>query len=473
MADKVHSFGDDALGSLDAVGLAALVRARSVSPRELAEAAVVRAEKVDPHLNAIAFPGYTELRRIAEAKPENRRASTQPFVGVPTFVKDNVDFIGMPTGHGSNAVSPRAARRNSRFVEQFLSSGLEVLGKTRLPEFGFNAAGEFAAGPPVRNPWNTNYTAGASSSGAAALVAAGVVPIAHGNDGGGSIRIPAACCGLVGLKVTRGRFIPNEQAKQLPIDLVTEGVLTRSVRDTATFLAAAERYRPSKRLPPVGLVEGPSGRRLRVGLVLDSPAASPDEQTRAAVLKVAARLERAGHVVEPFDAPVDESFVTDFIRYWGMISFLVSSFGRIAVDRRFDKSKMEDLSIGLRRRFQREMYRAPGMLVRLKRVRKTYANAFGQLDLVLSPVLSHVTPPVGYLNPNVPFDELIARLQTFVAYTPANNIGGGPAISVPTGSSKEGMPIGVQFSAAHGDERTLLEIAYLLEAEQPWRRISD
>ncbi|MEV8098722.1 amidase [Kitasatospora sp. NPDC085879] len=464
--ERVHAFGDDVLGDHDAVALAALVRAGEASPEELAAAASARARRIDSALEPVAFAAYTAPRRTAE----DREA---PLFGVPTYLKDNVDLRGMPTGQGSAAFHARPARRTAGFADQFLATGVAVLGKSRLPEFGLNASTEYAAAEPVRNPWKPSHSPGASSGGSAALVAAGVVPIAHANDGGGSIRIPAACCGLVGLKPTRGRLVPNDQGRRLPIDLVTDGVLTRTVRDTAAFFAAAERHHRNPVLPPLGLVEGPGDRPLRIGLVLDSPLAPTDEATRRAVEETAARLEALGHRVEPAELPFGEEFSRDFTLYWGYIAFLIAATGRLMLDRSFRTARLDGLTSGLRRSFHREFTRIPGALRRLRRAEHTYAGMFRHHDAVLSPVLAHTAPPIGHLSPNVPFEQLMDRLTRYVAFTPVNNVTGAPGIALPTGSTEDGLPIGVHLSAAHGQERVLLELAFALEADRPWRRIQD
>ena len=230
----MHAFGDDALADHDGVALARLVREGTVSPEELAAAAIARAQAVDPTLHAVASPIFDRPRFAPDR--------TAALYGVPTFIKDNTDVRGLPTNHGSEAFTAKPAKRDGAYTTQYLSTGMTLLGKSRLPEFGFNASTEYMTEEPVRNPWNTERSVGASSGGSAALVAAGVVPIAHANDGGGSIRIPAACAGLVGLKPSRHRHIDGEQARHLPINMISEGVVTRSVRDTAAFLAAAENH---------------------------------------------------------------------------------------------------------------------------------------------------------------------------------------------------------------------------------------
>ncbi len=463
---RVHAFRDDALGEHDAVGLAAAIRRGEVGAAEVARDAAERVRAVEARLNAVQVHGEVP------AHPTTPMGGA--FAGVPTFVKDNTDYLGLPTGHGSAAFTPRVARRHAPFARQFLSSGVTVLGKTRLPEFGFSPTTEYEGAEPVRNPWHTGHSAGGSSGGSASLVAAGAVPIAHANDGGGSIRIPAACCGLVGLKPTRGRVVANAQSRQLPLDLVSDGIVSRSVRDTAAFLAAAETYWRNPKLPPLGLVEGPSGRRLRIGFLLDSPnGVHSDPATRAAVTETVATLERLGHTAEPVELAIDAGFTDDFLTYWGMLSFLLGVTGRtLGAD--FDRRRIDGLSRGLRETYLKNWQRTPGVLRRLKRTKEAYATAFRGLDLVLSPVLARTTPPIGHLSPAVPYPTLIERILTYVAFTPVDNVVGTPSISVPAASATDdGLPIGVMFSGRPGSERKLLEVAFALEADRPFRRIQD
>ncbi len=460
---RVHAFGDDALATHDAVALAALVRTGELSADELARAAVARAAQVDPLLHAVEADCYE--------RPRYGTDRSAALFGVPTFIKDNTDVAGLPTNHGSEAYTARPAKQDGAYATQYLSTGLTMLGKSRLPEFGFNASTEFMTARPARNPWDTDYSVGASSGGSAALVASGVVPIAHANDGGGSIRIPAACAGLVGLKPTRGRHVDGEQAAHLPINMISEGVLTRTVRDTAAFVAAAEDHWRNPELAPIGLVEGPAPRRLRIGLVIDSITGPADAANRKAVEQAAQTLEKAGHVVEPIELPVSEQFASDFLQYWALLAELAVDTGRLLLDRGFDKNRIDGLTRGLRAYHRRNLHRTPGALLRLRKVPATYARMFARLEVVVSPVLAHTTPPLGHIAPTVPFDELVDRLTHYVSYTPLNNIAGSPAISLPLAMSEDGLPIGVQLSAARGDERTLLELAYLLEAETAFPRI--
>lgn len=461
---RLHAFGDDALGEYDGVALAAMVRSGVASAAELADAATARAGLV------------AELGAVAHTPPPHARptgATAGRLAGVPTFLKDNTDIAGMPSNHGSEAFSGRVAKKNGRYTEQFVASGMTVLGKSQMPEFGFNASTEFMTGAPTRNPWNTDHSVGASSGGAASLVAAGVVPLAHANDGGGSIRIPAACAGLVGLKPSRGRHLDGETARIMPVNIVSEGVVSRTVRDTAAFVAAMEDHWANPKLPRVGLVEGPSDRKLRIGLVLESVnGVAIDAQTRTAVEETATLLEKLGHRVEASPLPVDARFADDFALYWAMLAKLASATGSITFGRPFDKGKLDGLTVGLKQHFVRNAHHMPGALRRLRGVQSTYAASMQGYDAVLSPVLAHVTPELGHLAPTQSFEDLMRRLLDYVTFTPLHNVAGSPGISVPAGLAAEGVPIGVHLSGQHGGEATLLELAYALEAERPFPRIS-
>lgn len=466
----VHAFGDDALGELDAVGLAAAIADGSTSAEEAARAAVARAAAVEPHLNGIVIDDFERALVVAQGPLTGRLA------GVPTFVKDNTDVAGLPTRQGSRAIPATPARADAPFTTQLRAAGLVPLGKSSLPEFGWSASTEFDQADPTRNPWNTDYSSGASSGGAAVLVASGVVPIAHANDGGGSIRIPAAACGLVGLKPTRGRLAPDAHAAQMPVDVVCNGVVTRTVRDTAHFLAAAEAHRTAPGLPLVGLVEGPGERRLRIGIVLDSLTDTPtDDETRRAVLATAALLESLGHEVVEVPLPAADAFAEAFKHYWAMLAFSTHHFGTRVMHPQFDKTATDPLTQYLAGRFARSFWRTPGAIRTLKRSEHELRRHFAEhrIDAALSPTLAHTTPRIGHLSPNVPFPEMFDRLVRYAAFTPLNNAAGSPAVSLPLGRTEDGLPIGVQLQALHGDERTLLELSYELEAAQPFARIQD
>lgn len=463
-----HAFTEDALGDFDATELAQQIKQGHVTAQEVTEAAINRVKQVNDVINAV------EAEQFEAAKQQAANAQEGFFAGVPTFIKDNVDLVGHPTNHGSAAVNSKPKKKHDPYVQQYLSQGFNVLGKSTLSEFGFNASCEPTHKPVTRNPWNTDYSTGASSAGSAALVAAGAVPIAHANDGGGSIRIPAACCGLVGLKPSRGRHVFNHQGAQLPIKIVSDGVVTRSVRDTARFHAEAEKYYRNKKLPEIGLVEGASDRKLRIGFVIDSIAGTAtDQDTRETLLDTIKLLEGMGHEVFAVDIPVEKSFIEDFSLYWSMLAFSVHRAGKLAVDSSFNKRNVDGLSVGLSNLFAKNFYKAPAFMYRLNKTYRDYDQFFKgqQLDVLLTPVLSQTTFKLGHISPDIEFDELFQRLMGYVGFTPVANASGGPALSLPMGATDNNLPISMMFSSNHGDERTLLELAYAIESEQPWRQI--
>ena len=463
----LHAFTDDALGTDDATALAERLQRGEISATNATEAAIARLQRVNPTLNGLVLNTYAEARERA-----NNKHFEGFFAGVPSLIKDNIDLRGLPTGHGSAAVGSKPMKKTSVLAKQYLAQGFNLLGKTALPAFGFTASTEMAHAPATRNPWHLNHSAGGSSGGSAALVAAGAVPIAHGNDGGGSIRIPAAVCGLVGLKSTRGRLVTQEAAKALPVNIISDGVLTRSVRDTANFFAEAEKYYRNRKLPAVGHVTGPGKQRRRIGLMVDSIAGDPTcPQPRAALEATAKQLSDLGHHVEMARIDLPQRFVDDFLLYWAMLAFFVSKFGRALFPQGFDGQQLDPLSQGLARYYRQRFLKTPGMLRQLRQSQARYAEVFNQYDVVLTPVLAHTTPELGYLGADVDFDAQLERLLRYTTFTPANNASGSPAISLPLGQTDTGLPIGVQFSGRHGDERTLLELAFELEDAQPFRRL--
>ena len=463
----VHAFGDDALGEMDTVGLVDAIQSGRVGRAEVVEAAIARTEAVNAALNGLAYPTFDQARAAASAPPKPGFLS-----GVPTFVKDNVDVAGLPTMRGTDAWTPRPADADGDFARLYLATGMTPLGKTQMSEYGFSASAEHPRLGPVRNPWNTDHTAGASSSGAGAFVAAGAVPIAHANDGGGSIRIPASCNGLVGLKPSRGRLPIDKEVSRIPIRLVANGVVTRSVRDTAAFYREAERiWRPAK-LPSIGDVTRPGKQRLRIAVITRSLLRECSAEVRELTLKTAGLLEGLGHRVDHVQKPpVPTSFASDFLLYWGLLALGQTQMSGSAAD--FDRTRLDNLTLGLGRFARRNVHRLPLALIRLRGTRRHTARFARTYDAVLTPTLAHETPPIGYLDPTADYQQIIDRLQDWVAYTPLQNVTGEPSISLPLAESANGLPVGMMLSAAMGAEVRLLELAYELEEARPWARIQD
>ncbi|MDQ2635381.1 MAG: amidase [Actinomycetota bacterium] len=467
--ERIHAFGDDALGDLDAVGLVDALQAGTVSAAELIEATVARTEAVNPALNGLAYEAFDRAR--------NRANAAHPyggyFNGVPSYLKDNVAVAGMPTMSGADAWDPRPEPADGDFAKVFLATGLVPLGKTQLSEFGFSASAEHPRLGPVRNPWHTEHTAGASSSGSAAFVAAGAVPIAHANDGGGSIRIPASCNGLVGLKPSRGRLPLDKEVRRMPVRIVANGVVSRSVRDTAAFYREMERAYANPKLPGIGDVTHPGKQRLRIAVCTQSISRDASPEVRELTFKTAALLEELGHKVTTIDNPVPPRFMNDFLLYWSFLAFALVRSGRHGFGPSFDRTKLDNLTLGLEQHAARNLHRLPLAIARLSRIRRITSRLTGTYDVLLTPTLADVTPRIGHLDPTADYQQVIDRLVEWVAYTPLQNATGEPAISLPLAESVSGLPVGMMFAAPLGHEARLLRLAYELEEAKPWRRIQD
>ncbi len=453
---RINTFTDDALSDHDTVSLREALSAGTVSPGEVREAAMARAQAAAP-LNAV-------VTWVEDA------AGDGPFAGIPTFLKDNEDLPGYPTTFGSRAVPRHAAENPTRLVEHWRRLGFDTLGKTALPEFGLTATTEPLEHGPTLNPWGMDHSVGGSSGGSAAMVAAGVVPIAHANDGGGSIRIPASCCGLVGLKPSRGRLVDPEAMDQMPVKIVTQGVVTRSVRDTVEFYREMARIHPADHLPPIGPTGDPG--RLRIGLLTQGVAGLPVESEVRDAVESAARLcEDLGHAVEPIDNPFPDQIAQDFLRYWAMLAFSLQRFGSQVYGKEYEPKQLEPFTIHLSKFFSGVAVGLPGSLRRLRRFGPVYEEAFGEFDVILSPVLGTPPPPIGYIGPDVDPREHLVRLLRFASFTALQNVAGAPGISMPMAMSSDGLPIGIHAAGRFGQEQVLLDLAAAIEEAQPWARI--
>ncbi|MEX3649930.1 amidase, partial [Mycolicibacterium porcinum] len=351
--------------------------------------------------------------------------------------------------------------------------GLVPLGKTRPSEFGFSASCEHPRLGPVRNPWNPAYTAGASSSGSGAFVAAGVVPIAHANDGGGSIRIPAACNGLVGLKPTRGRLPQDKDMRMMPLRIVSDGVLTRSVRDTAALLREMERVYRNPKLPPIGDVSRPGKQRLRIAVCTQSVVHDAGAEMTELTHKTAALLEELGHQITVIGNPVQTRFKDDFLLYWAFLAYALVRGGKRSFGPSFDRDKLDNLTLGLEHHASRNLYRVPAAIARLARSRRITEHLSNSYDAVLMPTLAEPTLEIGRLDPTADYEQIVDRLLGWVAFTPLQNATGDPAISLPLAQTASGLPAGMMLSTTRGREALLLELAYELEEARPWPRIQD
>ncbi len=453
---------------LDATAQAELVRRGEVTSIELVDAAIARIEALNPAINAFVTTCFDRAREQAKTSlPDG------PFTGVPFAIKDLSDYEGVRTTYGSRLFEKNIADANNGIVQRALDAGLVILGKTNTPEFGLISTTESILLGAARNPWNLEYHTGGSSGGSAAAVAAGMLPFAQGSDGGGSIRIPASVCGVFGLKPSRGRSFALK--KGLPGDIVVRFALSRSVRDSATLLAASERRGKGALLPPVGVVTGPSSRRLKIAFSkVDLKGDAPHPEVAAALDETATLCRDLGHrVIE--DAPTlnAEQFIESFFTVWASLpAKLESAAWWVGLTQfRFVRASevLEPWTLGLAQWYARQpkgaLERAIAYLDELSRNFDAY---FQRYDVQLSPVLSSPPVKLGVQAPDLAFDTLMGRVTDYVGYTPQHNAAGTPAISVPLSMSREGLPIGSQFAARVGAERTLLELAYELEQARPW-----
>lgn len=466
--EPLHAFSDDALGRDDAVGLVERLRRGDVSALELVEAAIARIDAVDPELGAIAVRDYERARDRARDQAAATRQDGW-FAGLPVLLKDNVDVAGLPTQEGTDAFVARPARADGDVSRLFTALGTVNLGKTRLSEYGFSGACDHPRQGPVRNPWHRDHYAGASSSGAGALVATGAVPLAHGNDGGGSIRIPAAVNGLVGLKPTRGRTPSEKLSRQMPVRIVADGVLTRSVRDTAAFLRETEKVYTHARLPSIGDVRRPLDRPLRIAVVTSGIGRAATPEVRELTLKTAAQLEALGHHVEEIEhPPVPDWFADAFLLYWSMLALFLVQGGPRTHGATWQPENLDNLTVGLARHCRRNLARLPWAISVMQLSQQASKRHHRRYDITLTPTLATETPRVGHLDPMRHYDEFMDRLLDWVAFTPLQNATGDPAISLPLATTAAGLPQGMQLAAGWGQERLLLELALQLEQGIGW-----
>ncbi|MGH2905568.1 MAG: amidase [Solirubrobacterales bacterium] len=476
----------------DATALAALVADGSVTAAELLTLARERAAAVNPKINAIVTP----MDAIADARTKEQLSG--PFAGVPFLVKDLAqEYKGVATSYGSRALRNDIAKEHSTIVQRWLDAGLVIFGRTNAPEFGAKGITEPELFGPARNPWNLKHTTGGSSGGSGAAVAARIVPAAGANDGGGSIRIPAACNGLVGLKPSRGLTPYGPTYGEPLFGMSVQGVVSISVRDNAgmldviagpevadEYLAAAhtQSFREQIQQPP---------RKLRIGYSWDSAiTASPDREAIAAVEGAAALLTELGHEVEQVKPPYDDdALARDFLTIWFAALAAQVAFAKERTGAKNSDFEADTLAIA-------ELGRAGGAIKPAQALarRQDYLRSLLEFqqsyDIFLTPTLAKppvkvgeiATPPAlqkasraisalhgGKLLEKVSIlDQMIDENLGWVPYTQLANLTGRPAINVPLHWTDAGLPLGVQFVGGLGDDGLLLQLAAQLETARPW-----
>ena len=475
----------------DALALAELVRKGDTTPGELLDAAIARAEAVNPELNAIVTPLYEQGRRMLDQLPADA-----PFRGVPFLLKDlELEWAGAPLKSGNRGYEGYISASDSYAVTRYKQAGLVFFGKTNTPEFGLTPYTESELYGPARNPWNPAHSPGGSSGGSAAAVAAGIVPAASASDGGGSIRIPASCCGLFGLMPSRGRASLGPSFGEMWQGAVRSHVISRTVRDSAALLDVSAGMAPGD---PYAL--GPNADtflsqtkiepgKLRIALTTQHPF--PGQQTHAecvlAVQKTAKLLESLGHTVEEIALPYDQTALSEVF-----LTMVLSETG----------ATIRELSDYLKRPARRDdMELNTWALSRISEAYSAVDNSYqkrrwnalsrqmGQLherfDLLLTPTMSRPPIRIGelqnsaaenrtmklvdalgglrFLKGSKQIDQLAEKSFGYIPFTPIANMTGQPSMSVPLHVSADGLPVGSMFTAALGNENLLFQLAGQLE----------
>jgi amidase len=460
--------------STDGLGLAELVAQKSVTPSELLEEAIERTERLNPALNAVIFKDYERARAAAKGTlPAGR------FTGVPFLLKDIcLQAQGTPTRQGSRFFPAFPSDHDTFLMNRFRAAGLVAFGKTNVPEFGLLPTTEGKLYGPAHNPWNLAHSTGGSSGGSAAAVAAGIVPLAHANDGGGSIRIPASCCGLVGLKPTRGRVSAGPDLGDAVDGLAIELVVSRSVRDTAAALDATCGYEPGDPYcaPPAPASYLQSAKeppkKLRIGFAAKKLDGKPLHADCLAAVQHAAELcASLGHIVEEASPELDqEMLIPSFMAIWysnltAIVDFLARLTGQTP-----SQDNLEGLTLGWYEAGKKvtasQYIQAKMMLNQAARIAAKFHQTH---DVWLTATLGAPPLKLGVID----IDEHDPRKSTeplidYVPYTAMQNVTGQPAINLPLHWNAAGLPIGVQFVAPFGGELTLLRLATQLEQAQPW-----
>jgi amidase len=454
--------------------LASMVRAGEVSSRELVEISLERIEELNPQLNAFVD---VDAERALSVADEIQSGDERPFAGVPIAIKNNRPVNGLRLTYGCSLMKDFVADYDHNVTRRLRDAGFVIVGSTTLPEYGILPVSEARIFGPTRNPWDLERTPGGSSGGSAAAVASGMVPVAHGNDGGGSIRIPAACCGLVGLKPSRGRIsaAPELGDSSLGID----GMLTRTVADTAAILDVLEGYEtgdatwaPPPSEPFARSAAGTPG-RLRIAATTLAPIAEAvvDPIAAQAVTDAAELLRSLGHEVVEVEPPwrvegLQELFGAVFSNH---IALSIAYSGAVA-GREPAEQDMEPMSWAIYSMIQK-MGAVQGMAaaVQLQAHSRRLVSFLAPYDALLTPALAERPLPLGTLDTSAPEPmSSFTRSGLFTPFTPVFNASGQPGISLPLFQGEDGLPLGVQIVGRPAGEAALLALASQLEVAAPW-----
>jgi amidase len=454
--------------------LAEMVRSGEISSRELVQTSLERIEELNPMLNA--FVQVDEQGALATAD-QIAPGDARPFAGVPIAIKNNRPVKGLRLTYGCPLMSEHVAPYDHNITRRLREAGFVIVGTTTLPEYGILPVSEARMFGPTRNPWDLERTPGGSSGGAAVAVAAGMVPVAHGNDGGGSIRIPAACCGLVGLKPTRGRISPAPELGDSSLGI--DGVLTRTVADTAAILDVLAGYElgdatwaPAPSEPfAVSAASEPGKLRIAMTTLPPVPEASVDPLAAQAVIDAAELLRSLGHEVEQVDPPWQDDSVRELfgVVFSSHIALSIAYSGRVA-GREPTANDMEAMSWAIFSMVKKlgavDILAANAALQQFARRLVSFLDPY---DALLTPALAERPLPLGTLDTDAAEPmATFTRSGLFTPFTPVFNASGQPGISVPLYEGEDGLPLGVQLVGRPAGEGQLLALASQLEGAQPW-----
>jgi amidase len=449
----------------DAVETAQRIREGDVSAADVLECCQAMIDRWNPTLNAVAD-------RVPPDRPTAPLDVNALFCGVPFAVKELLAVPGLPCALGSRLFAANVAREASPFVQRLLSTGLRVVCSTTSSEFGLLGSTESVLRGPTMNPWRPGLSAAGSSGGSAALVAAGIVAMAHASDAGGSIRVPASVTGLFGFKPSNQRCAPTGPDVPGLAALVVDHVISRTVRDSAELLAVTERTGSSARWTPIGRVTGPRAIRLRIGTWSATLlGGQPSAEVAGALTRTRRLLESLGHgVIELEPPPIDGAAVSD--AFFAVAALAMSGMAKAMtpiLGRPPGAGELEPFTLALIDWATTFPPDAPARADAAIRVAaETYQDVFTRCDVVLTPTVARPPWTLGYLAPHLSREELVRRTEEAVGYTPIHNIAGCPAMSVPL-QWVEGLPIGMHFAATAGADASLLALAYELEEAAPWR----
>jgi amidase len=458
-----------------AIELARMVREGEVSSRELVEESLGRIEELNPALNAFVDIDADGALAAADAIGSGDQ---RPFAGVPTAIKNNRPVAGMRLTYGCSLMADHVAGYDHNVTRRLRYAGFVILGTTTLPEYGILPTSEARLFGPTRNPWDRDRTAGGSSGGAAAAVASGMLPVAHGNDGGGSVRIPAACCGLVGLKPARGRISPAPDLGDSSLGI--DGMLTHTVADTAALLDVLAGYEPGDATwapPPsepfqLGAAREPGRLRIASTVVAPGPEVAVDQACAAAVGEAAEILRSLGHEVEEIEVPWQDDGLRELfgVVFSTQIALSIGYSAHVGAHREPMQQDMEPMSWAIYSMVSEtgaiEIKAAEGRLQAFARRLVAFLSSF---DALLTPALAERPLPLGTLDTAAPQPmSTFTRSGAFTPFTPVINASGQPAVSVPLFEGEDGLPLAVQLVGRPAGESQLLALAAQLEAARPW-----